>query len=509
MRKLPLMKNLIRRLIKPLLAILVGALTTYAFAPYQLWPLAILTPFILLLLINNASVKQATLIGYCWGLGQFGLGISWVHVSIDTFGGLPKVASFSLMLLLVGYLALYSALFTWALNRFFPRLHWSRFLLAAPVIWLLCDWLRGWVMTGFPWLWLGYSQIDSPLAYFAPLGGVELITLLILICAGALAYTWLARSWWYLLFPITIFSSSFFVKTLSWVTPDLDRTTSIAIIQGNIQQALKWQPNQRWPTIMKYTDLSRENWDADIIIWPEAAIPAFEIEISSFLSNLDSAARMNDSAVITGVLNYDNQSQYFNSVLALGNTPYGDYRYNMTHRYHKHHLLPFGEFVPFEKWLRPLAPLFNLPMSSFSQGAYIQPNILAAGYAFAPALCYEIIFNEQLRVNVTEQTDFLLTLSNDAWFGHSIGPLQHMEIARMRALELGKPLIRSTNNGVTAITDQYGKITQQLPQFETGVLRAEITPTQGQTLYHKLGSWPLYIWSALSLVISLIIIRRT
>ncbi|EKO3591961.1 apolipoprotein N-acyltransferase [Vibrio metschnikovii] len=502
------MKDVISRRLQPILAVFFGALTTLAFAPYQIWPIAILSPLALLLLIEKKTPKQAALLGYSWGLGQFGVGISWVYVSIDTFGGMPKIAGLLLMLLLVAYLALYNGLFAWALNRFFSTTHWSRFLFAVPALWLISDWLRGWVMTGFPWLWLGYSQIDGPLASFAPLAGVELLTLLLMICAGSCAYAWQNKAWRYLLLlPISIFIIGVALRSVQWVIPQPERATSVAIIQGNVEQSLKWHPNQRWPTIMKYTDLSRENWDADIIIWPEAAIPAFEVEIGSFLSNLDSAARMNQSALITGILNHDQQGHYFNSILALGETEHAEYRYDVTQRYHKHHLLPFGEFVPFEAWLRPLAPLFNLPMSSFSRGDYIQPNIIAKGFAFAPALCYEIIFNEQLRVNVTEQTDFLLTLSNDAWFGHSIGPLQHMEIARMRALELGKPLIRSTNNGVTAITDHYGRITHQIPQFETAVLRAEIIPTRGQTPYHRLGSWPLYLWVIASLTIGLTIRR--
>lgn len=503
------MKDLIPQRLQPILAVFFGSLTTLAFAPYQIWPIAILSPLVLLLLIEKKTPKQAALLGYSWGLGQFGFGISWVYVSIDTFGGMPTIAGLLLMLLLVAYLALYNGLFAWTLNRFFSTTHWSRFLFAAPALWLLSDWLRGWVMTGFPWLWLGYSQIDGPLASFAPLAGVELLTLLLIISAGSFAYAWQNKVWRYLLLPIGIFIIGVVLRPVQWVTPQPERATSVAIIQGNVEQSLKWHPSQRWPTIMKYTDLSRENWDADIIIWPEAAIPAFEVEIGSFLSNLDSAAQMNQSAVITGILNHDQQGHYFNSILALGETEHAEYRYDVTQRYHKHHLLPFGEFVPFEEWLRPLAPLFNLPMSSFSRGDYIQPNIIAKGFAFAPALCYEIIFNEQLRVNVTEQTDFLLTLSNDAWFGDSIGPLQHMEIARMRALELGKPLIRSTNNGVTAITDHYGRITHQIPQFETAVLRAEIIPTRGQTPYHRLGSWPLYLWVIVSLAIGMITIRRS
>lgn len=207
---------------------------------------------------------------------------------------------------------------------------------------------------------------------------------------------------------------------------------------------------------------------------------------------------MNQSAVITGIINQSEDKQYFNSVLTVGDTPHGEYRYDLTQRYHKYHLLPFGEFVPFEEILRPLAPFFNLPMSSFSQGAYVQPNLIAKGFAFVTALCYEIIFNEQVRDNVTPDTDFLLTLSNDAWFGRSIGPLQHMEIARMRALELGKPLIRATNNGVTAVTDQRGRIMAQLPQFETGVLKATVTPTRGSTPYFLWGTTPLYLWVGLA-----------
>lgn len=496
-----MIKSFFHRLKRPLAAVFVGASTTLAFAPYELWPIAFISPALLLLLIHQQSAKRALWIGYAWGLGQFATGVSWVHVSIDNFGGMPKIASVFLMSLLIGYLAIYSALFSWSLNRFFPNGNRTRYLLAAPALWLIFDWLRGWVMTGFPWLWLGYSQIESPLANFAPIGGVELLTLLVVVSAGAIAYSALNRQWLHLAIPAVIVMTGYGLQSAQWVTPNPEKITKVALIQGNIPQELKWKPSERWPTIMKYTDLTRENWDADIIIWPEAAIPAFEFEISSFLRNLDAAARMNNSAVITGIVNQGEDKKLYNSILTLGQTPYGDYSYDMDKRYHKHHLLPFGEFVPFENILRPIAPFFNLPMSSFSQGDFIQPNIDANNTQMAPALCYEIIFNEQVRKNVNDQTDYILTLSNDAWFGRSIGPLQHMEIARMRALELGKPVIRATNNGLTAVTDHLGHITAQVPQFETAVLRAEIASTTGETPYRQVGSWPLYFWVMLSLVV--------
>jgi len=501
-------KKLTHRLMRPLAAAFVGALTTLSFAPYQIWPIAILSPALLLLLIHNQTPKKAALISYCWGLGQFAVGISWVHISIDTFGGMPKIASIFLMALLVSYLAVYTGLFGWVFNRYFNKPNRIRFLLAAPGFWLISDWLRGWVMTGFPWLWLGYSQIDSPLANFAPIGGVELLTLLVMICAGSVAYVWTSKSWSTLVIPAVIFATGYGLNSAQWVTPQPEQSKKVALIQGNIDQALKWVPSQRWPTIMKYTDLTRENWDADIIIWPEAAVPAFEFEIPSYLRNLDAAAKMNNSTILLGILNQNNQKQFFNSILALGDSKQGDYQYDTAQRYHKYHLLPFGEFVPFEDILRPLAPFFNLPMSSFSRGDYIQPNITVNGTSFVSALCYEIIFNEQVRANINDETDFILTLSNDAWFGHSIGPLQHMEIARMRALETGKPLIRSTNNGVTAVTDYKGTVIKKIPQFETGVLRAEVVPTQGQTPYHQLGSWPLYIWLTISLILGFVIQRK-
>ncbi|AUI85530.1 apolipoprotein N-acyltransferase [Vibrio azureus] len=497
-----MMNQVFHRLKRPLVAAFVGASTTLAFAPYQLWPLAIISPALLLILLGNQSPKRAMWIGYAWGVGQFSTGISWVYVSISGFGGMPLIANLFLMALLIAYLAIYTGLFAWLKNRFFAQLSLTSTLLAAPALWLVTDWLRGWVMTGFPWLWLGYSQIDAPLASFAPIGGVELITLMMLISAGALAYAWLHKQWLMLLIPAVIISSGYGIRQHDWVTPRVQDTTKVALIQGNVDQNLKWRPSERWPTIMKYTDLTRENWDADIIVWPEAAIPAFEIEVPSFLANIDKAAKQNNSAIITGVVNQDTDGQFYNSILSLGANPYGDYRFDMNQRYHKNHLLPFGEFVPLEDFLRPLAPFFNLPMSSFSRGGFVQDNIVANERHTAPALCYEIIFSEQVRQNVTSETDFILTLSNDAWFGHSIGPLQHMEIARMRALELGKPLIRSTNNGVTAVTDHKGKIIEQIPQFETAVLRAELTPTRGQTPYHAVGSWPLYFWVTFSLLLA-------
>ncbi|WP_086983327.1 apolipoprotein N-acyltransferase [Vibrio aphrogenes] len=498
----------ISRLGQLMLAALIGAITTLAFAPFSYWPIAILSPFVLLLILNNHSTKMGFWIAFAWGIGQFGTGINWVHVSIDTFGGMPKPASVLLMALLVGYLALYPALFGALLNRFFPKTTAVRLIIAAPILWLITDWLRGWVFTGFPWLWLGYSQIDSPLNGFAPVSGVESITLAIWLIAGSCAFTLLSKQWRYLLMPLSIFVVSFILNQVHWVKLDPSTKTSFALIQGNIDQKMKWLPSHRWPTLRKYTDMSYANWDSDIVIWPEAAIPALESDLPAFLRNLDMAAKTNNSALITGVLSQDSMGGFYNNVLTLGANEQGPYNYETAKRYSKHHLLPFGEFVPFGDLLRPIAPFFNLPMSSFQRGAYLQPNLIAHGRHLLAALCYEIIFSDQVRDNVTQETNFILTLSNDAWFGHSIGPLQHMEIARMRALELGKPLIRATNNGVTAVTDYRGKIIKQVPQFQTEVLKADVTSTTGNTPYTFIGSWLLYLWCVIGLALAWQLTRK-
>lgn len=491
-----------------LLAVPSGALATLSFAPYKLWYLAPLSLIIFFTLLQNQRPKAAFWTGLSWGLGLFGSGVWWVHVSIADFGGMPVIAGLFLMVLLVGYLALYPALFGALFARFGQGRPFHQLMLLGPVFWLLLDWVRGWLFTGFPWLWMGYGQIHGPLASFAPILGVEGLTLALVLSCGALVAAGYYRNWRPLTVPVLVLLLAYQVKGIEWVQPEPYKPVKVALVQGNVPQALKWQPEQRWPTLMKYLDLTRENWDADIIIWPEAAIPALEKQVETFLSHLDEAARLNQSAVITGVLDKTEQGEFFNNILTLGINRDGEYRYDSASRYSKHHLLPFGEFVPFGDLLRPIAPFFNLPMSSFSRGNFVQDNLEAKGYALAPALCYEIAFSEQVRQNVGIDTDMLLTLSNDAWFGRSIGPHQHMEIAQMRALETGKPLLRATNTGVTAVVDHQGQIIAELPQFETGVLRATVAPTKGLTPYTTLGSWPLYLYLLWSVAVSWLLIKR-
>lgn len=512
--KVLLFKSLKSKLANPSnwLCFLSGFLLVFAYAPFSLWWLTLILPSIMLYQIKDASPKQAAKKIALFAFGWFSSGISWVHVSIDQFGGLPLIFSLLLMLALCAYLALFPTLAGYLTARIAKNKRVNLWLF--PSIWLLCEYLRSVVLTGFPWLSLGYSQIDSPLASFAPvIGEVGLtgIVLVINICLVKM-YCFFANfihkknqtspalsSHKSLAIPFSLILSivltSALLAQVSW-TELTDKSIKVALVQGNIAQSIKWQPEQEWPTMLKYLDLTRVNYDADLIVWPESAIPALEPAVQDYLDTVNRSAILNNSAIITGLINYNFESkEYFNALLVLGKKNTEDeqgYYYNHSNRYYKNHLLPIGEFVPFQELLRPIAPFFNLPMSSFTAGNYVQPNLIANNLHILPLNCFEIAFPTQLAANYTDDTDMILTVSNDAWFGDSHGPHQHFEIARMRALEFGRPLVRATNNGVTGIINHLGVVTEIAPQFEEVVLRGTVEFVKGDTPYSQ---WPnLILW---------------
>nr|WP_153662121.1 apolipoprotein N-acyltransferase [Shewanella intestini] len=501
-------------------AFFAGASTAGAFAPYSWWVIYPLALAFGLYQSRYLSPKQSLQYWLSFGFGSFVVGISWVHVSMATYGGMPLIASMALMALLALYLALYPALCGYLLAKLMPNQQASisstsnywRFLGLFPALWVLTEWLRGWILTGFPWLWAGYSQTNGPLSELASYIGALGISFVIALCAGALALLvqkkWLASV---VIFPVVTIAV-ILAPHYNPIHPN-GKSINVALVQGNIAQSMKWEPEHLWPTMLKYMDLTRDHYnhqhDIDLVIWPEAAIPAPEMMVDDFLFTANDSANLNQTAIITGIIS-KKDSGYYNALIVLGNQhkkqqAQGDYQVNGDNEYLKHHLLPIGEFVPLEALLRPIAPFFNLPMSSFQRGQYQQPNLNALGFKVAPAICYEIVFPEQVRANTYADTDVLLTVSNDAWFGTSNGPLQHMEIAQMRAIEMGKPLLRGTNNGVTAVVDPYGKITQQLPQFESGVLVQKVALYRGDTWFKHFGESPILLLCSLLLLLGVTI----
>lgn len=489
-----------------LAAALLGSVSVFSFAPFNLhWLLPFIISSFLLLLVRTTTAKQAFWLGGTFGLGWFGTGVSWIYVSIDQFGGLPFSFSILLMVLLCAYLAIYPALAAYIWHKFRNQTG-AYALWSFPLIWLFTEWLRSWVLTGFPWLSFGYSQTSSTIGNLAPHIGEVGITVALWVIAIGFAETLLKRKPEYLLVPFLVFA-------IAWLSPQFNEmnpsgeTKSVALVQGNIQQSLKWDESQQWPNFLNYQDLSRPIYsESDIVIWPESAVTFIEPYAQSAMRDLDHRARTQNTEIITGIINYNRETnEYLNTIITLG-AQGNEYRYMGENRYEKHQLLPIGEFVPFQTLLGRLGPLFNLPMSSFSRGEAQQAPLQVAGTHVSANICYEVVFSRYIRQQMTSNVDVLLTISNDSWFGRSHGPHQHFQIAQMRARELGRPLLRATNNGVTGVVDEKGRVMSTLNQFEPGVLQETIVLVEGQTIFNRFGS--LLAWLLASLLTATALISR-
>lgn len=483
--------------------VITGGIGVFAYSPFDYWWVSILSASGLIWLATLPMRATALSGVFVWAVSYFAIGVNWVHVSMIQFGGVPEFVSYLAVLLLASYLALYPLLFAYLVQRFHLRNGW---VLAA--VWTGTEYLRGTVFTGFPWLQFGYSLIDSPFSGIAPIFGVEGLTFWIIAVSGYVVR--ITRDFAQKGFnPTACFGlcglllAAFLSQFLTWVKVDGQQTPkSISLIQANIEQRMKWDPNHFESTLNTYGRLIGEELGKHaLIILPESAIPAHEQEIMPLLTQWHTDAEKAGTELIIGTL-YQNHRGLFNSAVVLGN-PVQPYRPDTPLRFNKHHLVPFGEYVPFGNLLDWLREVFVLP-TNLSQGAFIQSPLLAGKRRFNMAICYEIVFGHQVQQNQqAAPADYLLTISNDAWFGDSIGPWQHFQMARMRALEIGKPLIRATNTGITAFVDAYGQVEKQAPQFETTVLNHQVRSYQGETPFVKMGQWGIYGFSLLILLLAI------
>lgn len=468
-----------------LLALVAGMLLPLSFSPFHYYPVALISLTILFLCWQGVSAKQAALRGFLFGLGFFGVGVSWIYVAIHDFGSAGMPLATLLTAIFVAFLALYLALVGWGLKKMSGEtLSTIDFIFLLPVAWLVFEYFKGWFLTGFPWLEVGAGQIDGPLSGYTPVIGVLGVSLLTALSAGIIAAVWQGKRFSLLIVVLAIWMGGYFLKPVLWTEP-VDKEIKVSIIQGNIPQQIKWDPEQLYKTLALYQARTEQHWDSDLIVWPENAVTVFYQQVKDiYLDPLAKLARTNKTDILLG-LPVRNQSgdEYYNSMMSLG---------SQEGFYYKSHLVPFGDYVPFE-WLRGVIKFFDLPMSSFSPGPISTTLLHAAGQAIGTSVCYEDTFSMEVLRTVPEAS-LLVNATNNAWYGDSFAPHQHLQISQNRALETGRPIIRATTNGVSAFIDFKGNLQAQTAQFKEMVLTANVQPRQGATPYVTWGQKPLWLF---------------
>jgi len=473
-----------------LVAVLSGMLLTLAFAPFGIYPLAVVSPAILLALWHFVSPRTAFWRGFLFGLGLFGSGVYWVYISIHTYGKTSSFIAFLITSGLIAILALFPAFNGFLLNRFFQKRNLSRVICAFPAIWVLLEWVRSWIFSGFPWLFLGYSQANSPLKGFAPYLSVYGISLALLVSSGLLFVSALSfrqnkfKNLYYCLLGISfIWTLGGILNYVTWTKPE-GEPIKVSLLQGNIEQNLKWSPDQVEPTLKNYLSLTEKSWGSKIIIWPEASIPVPLDYAQDFINLLDEKAKQNHAAIILGLPVRAQQPQsFYNAVITLGEG---------SGVYVKHRLVPFGEYIPSFSLLHKIFNLMQIPMSEFIPGLGTSKPIQVGNIKISTFICYEIAFPERVLTR-DKDINIILTVSNDAWFDGSIAQAQHLEMAQMRALELQRPVLFVSNTGITAFINADGKVLSQAPQNQTYVLTDNIQPKKGRTPLQLTGIDPALI----------------
>ena len=488
------------------IAAALGAVSVSAYAPFYLFPLPLLSFAALFLLWQGAaSGRDAALLGFAFGLGWFGAGVSWVYISLSTFGAMPAPLAATVTLLFCAYLALHPALIGWLSRRFAmsPALNWMVFV---PAAFTLIEWVREWLFTGFPWLNPGYSQAPvSPLTGYAAILGLHGVTLLLFATAGALCWAWLTKPWTQLrsLWPwptalIVIWIAGAGLKHIAWTEPTGTRV-SVSLLQGNIDQDQKWREDQLRATLDTYLGMVRGS-DARLIILPETALPLFLRDVpENYLDALAEHAKRNNGDVLVGVPERMPNGDYYNSVVSVGSAARQTYR--------KSHLVPFGEFIPLRPLLGELVSRLAIPLQDFSRGAADQQPLAIAGEQVAINICYEDVFGDEI-IRQLPQATLLVNVSNVAWFGRSVAPQQHLQIAQMRAMETGRYMLRATNTGMTAVVSPQGIVEAVAPEFQSAVLTRTVAGMRGATPYVRWGNYAALLLCAIGIAIAFFTLRR-
>ncbi len=487
--------------LKVISCFLAGALLPLAFSPYHYPVIAVLSLSYLFYIVINSTPGRSGFIGYAYGLGMFGVGVNWLHISINLFGGVNLAGALIITFVLVAYLSLYPALVAYSYQRLFRHKGIIPFVIVMPALWVLSEWFRSSVFTGFPWLNIGYSQIDTPISSLAPLLGLYGVSWFTALTSAMLVVLFLVSKKTSIALISILFITWFTLSSLSGIswTTEKDNRLSVALVQGAIPQEIKWRPEQRQKTLDLYLSLSEIYQNSQLIIWPETAIPVLHHDAQEFIQQITTIAKNEEHDYLIGIPFKDlDSSKFYNGITVIGST-------NDT--YYKQHLVPFGEYLPFDNWLRPILNFMKIPMSDFSAGPVHKPVVRAANEIIGVSICYEDVFGEEI-IRALPEATILVNISNDAWFGDSIAPHQHLQMARMRALETGRYMLRSTNTGVSAIINEKGIITASSPQFIPHVTSDMVKTFEGSTPYTRFGNWLVIITAFLSVIITFLRLRN-
>lgn len=475
---------------------LAGAVMVLAFAPFNLFLLAPVGLALWFAVLRGAESRAAFRHSYAFGLGLFGFGVSWIFNSLLIFGQAPWLVATLITVFFVLYLALYPGLLGWLAVHYLGRSPLLSWLLALAAGFVLLELLRGWLLSGFPWLLTGHVLLDSPARFWLPLAGEAGGGLLVTLTAAVLVLLTAGRFTAALLLLVALLAASLAAMPWQWVRA-AGEPVSVAIVQGNIEQTRKWEDDGVQHALDLYTGMSAEAAGADLLVWPETAIPAFYFEVYPVLEPFSATLKAQGTELVTGIFDYDpiDRSMY-NSIRHI---PTGA-------TYDKRQLVPFGEYLPLRDRVTWLDRLLDIPMSDLTPGAG-RGLVEMAGQAAGLSVCYEAAYARRIRTALPE-AGFLLNVSNDAWFGATLAPHQHLQIARVRALEMGRPMIRATNTGISALVDADGRVTASAGLFTREVLRGEIQPQQGRTPAARFGPWPALLLALLLLIPALRARRR-
>lgn len=470
-----------------LIALLLGATMPLAFAPFSWWPVAIFAPALLIFQLKAMQRPwQAFWLGVGFGMGYFGLGVYWLYHSLHVYGYAPVPLAVALTLLMIVTLSLFIGGALAACRAIQNRYHQPWSIWSLPPIWFAMEWFKGWVLTGFPWLSVGYAHIHSPLSGFAPVIGVYGLGLLSLSVSLLLVLWYQHKKPWYPLAVLAIGVTGYALQHIDW-THIAGDPLKITMVQGNVDQAKKWRRDERVKIIKTYWQATQQHWDADLVVWPEAAIPGRSEDMQDVLIPMAKEARAHDSNLLTGIIVSDwLKREYYNSMLLMGNNE---------GVYHKRHLVLFGEYYPFRDLLDFMRAYIRIPMSDMSPGPEQQPLMSVNDVKLGVSICYEDVFSRDINRDLPE-ANILVNTSNDTWFGDSLAPHQHLEIAQMRALETGRPLVRSTNTGPSAFIDNKGRIVSATEQFKIQTLTSELQGRTGRTpflAFAKFQPWLAFI----------------